>query len=218
MRPPGLTRSSAKPTSEPALRCHRAAYEPRDRRGVAVASPHSCQDRFLALNTDRAAAAGIRPTIGAVGVSTAVSEMPNRQHRPVALRRGSRTRIDRAATQSSRLRTMAPSEVARAREWRMLTSPVSGVDAVRPARVGGTSVLSTSACSPPRRRGRRKLASSAPWSARKRAAQGARVRACARACVRAENSLRVRSCTVAVCSAYICVFAWCVYARECLCA
>jgi hypothetical protein len=43
------------------------------------------------------------------------------------------------------------------------------------------------------------------------------VRECVRACVRAENSLRVRSCTVAVCSAYICVFAWCVYARECLC-
>ena len=35
MRPPGPTRSSAKPTGGPALRCHRAAYEPRDRRGVA---------------------------------------------------------------------------------------------------------------------------------------------------------------------------------------
>ncbi len=52
-----------------------------------MASPHSRQDRVLALNTDRAAAAGIRPTIGAVGVSTAVSEMPNRQQRSVALRR-----------------------------------------------------------------------------------------------------------------------------------
>jgi hypothetical protein len=50
MRPPGLTRSTAKPKSEPAVRCHRAAYESRDRRGVAVASPHSCQDRALALN------------------------------------------------------------------------------------------------------------------------------------------------------------------------
>ncbi len=29
MRSPGLTRSTAKPTSEPAVRCHRAAYEPR---------------------------------------------------------------------------------------------------------------------------------------------------------------------------------------------
>ncbi len=95
MRPPGLTRSNARPTSEPAMRCHRAADEPRDRRGVAVASPHSCQDRVLALPTDRAAA-GIRPTIGAVGFSTAVSEMPIRQHRPAALRRGSRTRIDAA--------------------------------------------------------------------------------------------------------------------------
>jgi hypothetical protein len=38
-----------------------------------------------------------------------------------------------------------------------------------------------------------------------------------RACVRAENSLRVRSCTVSVCGAYICVFASCVYLRECLC-
>ncbi len=53
MRSPGLTRSTAKPTSGPALRCHGAAYEPRDRRGVAVASPHVCQDRVLALNTDR---------------------------------------------------------------------------------------------------------------------------------------------------------------------
>jgi hypothetical protein len=50
MRPPGLTRSNAKPKSEPAVRCHGAAYEPRDPRGVAVASPHSCQDRALALN------------------------------------------------------------------------------------------------------------------------------------------------------------------------
>ncbi len=54
-------------------------------------------------------------------------------------------------------------------------------------------------------------------SARKRVGQGACVRACVRACVlacmRPEYSLRVRSCTVAVCSAYICVFAWCVYAR-----
>ena len=46
----------------------------------------------------------------------------------------------------------------------------------------------------------------------------AKVRVCVRACVcvRAENSLRARSCTVSVCSPYICVFAWCVYAHECL--
>ena len=51
-------------------------------------------------------------------------------------------------------------------------------------------------------------------SNRKRAGQGA----CVRACVRAENSLRARSCTVSVCGACICVCAWCVHARECLCA
>ncbi len=55
-----------------------------------------------------------------------------------------------------------------------------------------------------------------------RAGERAWVRGCVgawvRGCVRAENSLRVRSCTVAVSSAYICVCAWCVYARVCLCA
>ncbi len=41
MRPPGPTMSNVKPTSEPAVHCHRAAYDSSDRRGVAMASPHS---------------------------------------------------------------------------------------------------------------------------------------------------------------------------------
>jgi hypothetical protein len=89
----------------------------------------------------------MRPTIGAVGLSTAASAMPNRQNRAAALRRGSRLCAAAAATQRCLLRAMAPSE-AGAREGTsgaMRTSPVSGVDAVRLARVGGTCVLSTSA-------------------------------------------------------------------------